>query len=107
MYLIVGGLFAGLGIPLMKRKVPPNYVYGFRVRKTLEDSKIWYDANEYCGRCLFWLGVVIIVCGVVLVFIPDPELEGGLSLAFCPLIVLLGVIVSAFLSSRYLGKLTK
>jgi hypothetical protein len=39
-------LFAGIGLiaagyPLMIRRVPPNYWYGFRVPKTLRDPYVW------------------------------------------------------------------
>ena len=38
-----------LGIPLITRIVPPNYVYGFRVSKTFSDDGIWYAANHVAG----------------------------------------------------------
>ncbi|MFZ5879509.1 MAG: SdpI family protein [Chloroflexota bacterium] len=53
-------LFIGLGVlgmlvaaPLMANKIGPNPVYGFRTRKTLEDSRIWYAVNQHFGARLF------------------------------------------------------
>lgn len=66
-----GGLFlAAIARPLIRRKVAPNSLYGFRVRRTLEDRKAWYDANEYAGRCLFRLGIMTSVSTLVLFFVP-------------------------------------
>ena len=55
LYLVTGLLLVGLSLPLIYRKVPPNYWYGFRVRATLENEEVWYPANEYAGKRLFWV----------------------------------------------------
>lgn len=104
MYGLVGLLFAALALPLMRRKIGPNYAYGFRVGKTLNDPKVWYDANEYCGRCFFWYGVTLVVCGVVLFFIPA---IADIALAMCPVVILVGLVVCVVLSSLYLDRITK
>jgi len=36
-----------ISIPLIQRRIRPNVWYGFRVRRTLEDPKVWYAANRY------------------------------------------------------------
>ena len=105
MYVLLGLLFAALGRPLMRRKIGPNAVYGFRVGKTLSDPKVWYDANEYCGRCLFWYGVTLALCGVVLFFIP--AVDGLYNPVTLPVVILVGLVVCVVLSSRYLDKITK
>lgn len=58
-------LFAGIGLivagyPLMTRRVPPNYWYGFRVPKTLRDPYVWYEANHVAGRDLFLAGIAVL-----------------------------------------------
>ncbi len=40
LYVVTGVLLAGLAVPLIKRKVPPNNWYGFRVKATLENEAI-------------------------------------------------------------------
>jgi uncharacterized membrane protein len=104
-YLLVGLLFAALGRPLMRRKISPNAFYGYRVGKTLNDPRVWYDANEYCGRCFFWYGVTLAVCGIVLFCIPVVD-----ALAYAvtlPVAICLGLVVCMVLSSLYLDKITK
>ncbi len=41
-----------VSIPMILRKIPPNYFYGVRTRKTLSDPKIWYEANYLGGLAL-------------------------------------------------------
>lgn len=48
--LALAGTMIGLGVPLMRRKIPPNYTYGFRTRITMANPEIWYKTNEYFGR---------------------------------------------------------
>lgn len=105
----IGLLMAGLGIPMMLRKVKPNYFYGFRTKKTLSDEKIWYEANAYAGRLLLWIGSIMLVLGLLLYLINaqgkpnlfSPEVTSTLTLVliFAPLALLLG------LSLGYLKKL--
>jgi hypothetical protein len=64
--VLVGLVFMGLAVPLIKRRVGPNYWYGLRVPATLADEWVWYGANERAGKDLFRLGVVVIVAGLVL-----------------------------------------
>jgi hypothetical protein len=98
-------LLIGLSIPLIRRMVAPNSWYGFRVRQTLEDPVVWYEANAYSGKCLLWAGVAILIGCVVLFEIPgldDP------SYAICCAAVALGTLgVAVFRSFRFLGRIAK
>jgi uncharacterized membrane protein len=69
LFALVGLLFVGLSIPLIKKRVPPNPYYGFRTKKTLSDPKIWYEANRVSGRDLLVAGALITITSfVMLVF---------------------------------------
>ena len=48
-FLMLGGLFICMSVPLIQRKVAPNGWYGFRVRRTLEDPDI-QTLEEYFGE---------------------------------------------------------
>ena len=61
LFALVGILFVGLSIPLIRNRVPPNRFYGFRTAKTLSDPKIWYEVNHISGKDLFVAGVIIIL----------------------------------------------
>ena len=75
MVLIVPGetVFAGIGLlsiviglPLARRRVPPNRWYGVRLPATLADAYVWYAANATCGRDLVVLGAVVAAVALIL-----------------------------------------
>ncbi len=59
-------LLAAIAIPLMLRKVPRNFIYGFRTPATLSSDRIWYEANAHFGRRLVFASVVSAVAIVAL-----------------------------------------
>ena len=65
-FAAVGLLIAGLAVPLMWRRVPPNNLYGLRVPATLADEWVWYEANARSGRWLCALGLLTAVLALVL-----------------------------------------
>lgn len=77
LYLYLGSslLLVVLSIPMILRKVPPNLLYGFRVRKTLEDREVWYDVNAYAGKWLLATGLGSSLCSVVIYFIPGLSID--------------------------------
>jgi hypothetical protein len=52
-------LLIGLGIPLWRRKVRPNRLYGYRVPATLRDERVWYEVNAGTGADLIGVGAVL------------------------------------------------
>ena len=57
-----------IAVPLVLRKVPRNVVYGFRVRATLEDDFVWYEANAYFGRLFMISNMVSALLIIILYF---------------------------------------
>jgi hypothetical protein len=107
LYLFVGSgmLLSLIAIPLMQRRVRPNLWYGFRVRQTLDNPDVWYAANAYAGRRLFWLGVVTIAAAIGLHAVPGLTLDGyALLVGGVALTVGVVIIVQSF---RYLAALTR
>ena len=104
LFLGVGALFVVLGIPLIRRKVPPNHWYGMRVRQTLENEAVWYPANEYAGWQLLWLGIVTIVLSVALYLIPALNMIAYVSIVLGAM--LLGTVVMMVRSFIHLQRLT-
>ena len=58
-FVFVGLTFIALGVPLVRRRIPRNRWYGFRVPKTFASEQVWYDANEIAGRDLVVAGAVV------------------------------------------------
>lgn len=100
----VGVLFVLLGIPLAKRRVPPNRWYGFRTPKTLSDPHIWYEANEYAGKLFARMGLFLMVTGAVLWQWRAQLSEQTLLTAFLAS-ELVSVLVVLLLSFHRLGRL--
>ena len=67
-----GGLLILLGVPLLLEKVPPNGLYGVRIRATFTDPAIWYEVNRVAGRDFVVVGSLTV--GLAIVF----ETWGGL-----------------------------
>ena len=66
LFVAVGILFVGLGVPLLRGRVPPNDWYGCRTSATLSDERVWYAKNRVTGRDMIVGGGVIIACALAL-----------------------------------------
>ena len=104
-FSITGLMIIGLSVPLIMQWVAPNQWYGFRIRATLSDTRIWYPANAYAAWRLLWTGVLILVLGVIGYFVPNLTLDQyGLLVS---LATLAGIIVTLVQSFLFVSKLTK
>ena len=95
------GLFlAAISVPLILRKIGPNPLYGFRVKRTLEDPAVWYPVNAYAAKRLLIVGLVISISAILLFFVPGIDLlvyalaNAGIALA--------GLLVAVIQSFLYL-----
>jgi hypothetical protein len=75
MFLIMGLLLAGLSIPLILGIIPPNGLYGFRIRKTIENPEIWYPVNKRAGMWLLVLGICVILAAAGFALIPNITID--------------------------------
>ena len=69
-FWFLGFVFIGVAIPLLRRKVGPNPLYGLRVKETFENEDVWYEANARSARDLVWIGIGTIVFSTALFFLP-------------------------------------
>jgi SdpI/YfhL protein family len=69
-YVGSGLLLILVSLPLLWGKIPPNPIYGFRVRATLEDPAIWYLANKFAAKRLIRTGAVVVGAALSLYSIP-------------------------------------
>ncbi len=104
LYIIAGLFLVAIALPLALQKVGPNSYYGFRVPKTLSDTRIWYLANSYAGFRLMAAGLVIAIGAPILYCIPGLTIE---SYAWSVLsLVILSFTTAIFFSFRYLSRLS-
>ena len=80
-YFILGLLFIGLGLPLVRRRIPRNRWYGFRVRKTLASDAVWYRANEVAGRDMVVAGAIVAIVALASMGLADSVDPATLALA--------------------------
>ncbi len=105
LFLVGGAILIGISIPLIQRRVGPNRWYGFRVRRTLEDPKVWYPVNAYSGWWMLAVGVAEIVTATGLYFMPGVDVAIYASIVGG--IVVAAVIIGLVQSFRYLHQLTR
>jgi hypothetical protein len=102
-FVLSGILFMGLGWPLKQRKVPPNTLYGFRVKKTLQNPDHWYQANAHFGVRLFWVGLITVLICLGGYYVPGltPVIYG----VACAVFVMIALAVIVFQTFSYLNQL--
>ena len=105
LYAFSGLLLAGLSVPLILQKIPPNGLYGFRIPSTINNPDLWYKANTYAGRRFLVVGLGTAVGAIILYFTSPPDVDIyalsclGLFLAF-----FLWGIITSFLYLRSIQK---
>lgn len=97
--LITGIVMAGVSIPLVLGKIPPNGFYGFRTPRTLAEPALWYRANWFAGWALLVAGVVI---GLIATMLPPGALDDQ-GAGF--LVIIMPLLVAVALSFGYVGRL--
>ena len=107
LYLItIGGglLIVLLAIPMILGKIRPNRLYGFRTRKTLSDTEIWYPANRTAGFAMVVAGLAMMIAsGCLMFFWKDLSLNAlDLILLVLWTVAIGGMTVSSFITLRKL-----
>jgi uncharacterized membrane protein len=102
-YVGSGLLLIGLAIPMIRGRVTPNWIYGFRTPKTVNNPETWYKANAYAGKWLLLGGIVTVVVAALFYRIEGLTVdEYALACAFA----ILGVLGAGVVQSlRYLKTL--
>jgi hypothetical protein len=75
LFTVSGLVLAGISIPLVLGKIPPNGLYGFRVKKTMENPDIWYPVNAYSGKWLLATGLCMVLAAIGFAVIPGITLD--------------------------------
>ncbi len=61
LFIAAGILEIIIGTPLLFEKIKQNYFYGLRTKKTLNNEKVWYNANKFFGREAIFDGVLLTI----------------------------------------------
>ena len=60
-HIIVALVIIGASLPLVKRKIKRNQWYGIRIPEAFKSEERWLEINQYGGRLMVRLGVVIAI----------------------------------------------
>jgi hypothetical protein len=101
MYAISGLVLAGLSVPLILGKIPPNGLYGFRIPSTQQNPELWYKVNAYSGRRLLLVGLGTSVGSILLYYTVDSSVDAyALSCLGLFLALFMWAIITSFLYLR-------
>lgn len=75
LYAVIGLLMVVVAVPLIKHKVKPNALYGFRVPQTLNDPAMWYAVNAHFGRRLLVTGIATALAAALLYRVPGLDVD--------------------------------
>ena len=101
LYSFSGLLLAALSVPLILQKIPPNGLYGFRTRSTMENPKLWYLVNAFAGKRLLVVGLGAAISACVLYFTTHQNIDQyALSCLGVFLALFLWALITSFLYLR-------
>ena len=100
LYSSGGLILAGLAVPLVLYKIPPNGLYGIRSRSTTDDPKLWYEVNAYAGRRLLVTGLGTALGSTILYYLSASVEEYALSCLGIFLALFLWTVITSFLYIR-------
>jgi uncharacterized membrane protein len=99
-----GFLLALVALPLLSEKVPPNRFYGIRLRATLADRALWYQANRFAARRLIWSGMALAASALISYWIPGLSVTGYSLL--CAAVILIALTVTLLQTLRFVKSRT-
>ena len=74
-YSGAGIFLAGLALPLILGRVPPNFWYGFRTSRIMNSKTLWYAANRYAGWRLLAAGAAIVASAQIGLWMPGLDVD--------------------------------
>ncbi|WP_243286978.1 SdpI family protein [Geothrix terrae] len=93
--LIASLVLAVLALPLAMRWVRPNPRYGVRIRRSLQNERLWFKTNTFGG----WLLVAVALFGAGLSMVGSTVL--GFSASFNWLLFVAALLVALVMSTTY------
>ena len=96
-----GVVLIAFGMPLYRRRVPPNMWYGCRTEKSLSDENVWYAVNRVTGRDMIIGGILVLIVATVVFFVRH-RINDNLAVAVLLSTLVLSVARMIFHSARAL-----
>ncbi|MFO7624029.1 MAG: SdpI family protein [Anaerolineales bacterium] len=90
---------------MIKEKVEPNGMYGFRIPLTINHPEIWYPVNRCAGWCLLVIAILKFCAAILLPFVPEMTLD--IYAIVITVIVFGGMIITLIAGVRYARQLAR
>jgi hypothetical protein len=100
LYSFGGLILAGLSVPLVMQKMPPNGFFGLRSQATVNNPKLWYKINAYAGRRLLATGLGTALGSIILYYLSSSVEEYAFSCLGVFLALFMWAMISSFLYMR-------
>ena len=102
-FVTSGLVLAAVSVPLILGRISPNGLYGFRVRKTMQNPQIWYPVNKLGGKRLLLASLGLVLAAVSFFFVPHLRID---TYSYAVLIVWVAMFAFAVVSTfRYMNTL--
>ena len=101
---VLPGLAIVLGIPMVLGAIPPNRFYGYRTRKTLGSTAIWYQGNRAAGWSMVLCGAAALGHNLYLLH-SHPEWPSDLKQIFMTVSAAVLLFAGLIFSGFYIRKL--
>ena len=105
LYAFFGLLMVVFAVPLIRRKVKPNWLYGFRVPQTMSDPDVWYAVNAHFGRRLLVAGLATTLAALLLYDRPGLDVDSYAWALLAVFVLFFGV--GTVQSWRYMNALAR
>lgn len=99
MDMAVSLLLITLAVPLLRNRVPPNDLYGVRIRQSLASPENWYRINRFGAKQLIaWSSANLVMAAVGFLV---PFAEGSLLFWFYVLLPAVAAIMACLFTLRF------
>ena len=93
-FLSVCLLVAGFSFPLILGMIERNDMFGFRIRRTMVNDKIWYKANKFAGWAMLLSAIVSTILLVIIIVITSNNKNFATeTYSLCALLIPIGIAV--------------
>ena len=103
-FILVGVIEILLGLPLLYEKIKPNWFYGFRLPKTVNNEDIWYNINKYTAKDMIISGIVIII-GMLILLLFKSSVSLSQIVLIGTILIVITLIIFFIRGLNYLKKL--
>ena len=102
-FIVTGGIFILISLPLLKGSVKMNNWYGVRFRKAFESDENWFKINKYGSQQLIKWSALLVLIGVITIFVPFGKSQTlVIAVSFLPILIVIPPVIKTYRFARKL-----